>query len=221
MSEKAFRSPFAALVWKEWRESWWLLVLATIGPAAWTIAPRVWPDPGRLSFADILAALIVWGVTLSLGAVLFASERARGTETFQDERPVGRGAIWNAKLLMPILALASGAVLLIASCLLWPPEMWRKTGPIEPLIMIVVWFLSFNAAALCSVLLDRPLTAGAAAAVLSISAVLGQSLLIERLIGWNGPSENWCWPVYLSLLVIEAIGMLWLSRVAYVRWPHD
>jgi hypothetical protein len=221
MSRESFRSPFAALVWKEWRESWWLLALMAIGPAAWTIAPRVWPDPDRIAFADLLAALAVSGVALSLGAVLFASERASGTQTFQHERPVGRGTIWNAKLLMPILALASGAVLLIAACLLWPPETWRKQGPMEPVIMLIAWFLSFTSAVLCSVLLDRPLTAGAAGAVLCITAVAGQSLLIERLIGWNGPSENWCWPVFLGLLIVEAIGLLWLSRVAYVRWMHD
>ena len=222
MSEKPFHSPFAALVWKEWRESWWLLALTLVWPAAWTIVPRVFPAPDSFGvIMYVLVAVGVFGLALSLGAGLFASERARGTDAFQHERPIGRGTIWNAKLLLPILAMASGAILLGIVALRKWPEPWGGIDPPVGFFLLIMWFLSFISAVLCSVLLDRPVTAGAAGGVLCVSTAGGQALLLDHFIGWNGSSEHMCWLVFLCLLVVEAIGLLWLSRVAYVRWMHD
>jgi len=221
MSETPFRSPFAALVWKEWRESWWLLVLMVAGPAAWTIVPRITPDAHIWLTVDMIAALCVWGLAPSLAAGLFASERARGTDAFQHERPVERGTIWNAKLLLPALALASSAILIGMTYWLWPLEQWRDLDTLVPFILLITWFLSFISAVLCSVLLDRPVTAGAAGGILSFALCVGQFALFDHFMDLIHQRNNWHWTLFLCLLTLEAICLLWLSRVAYVRWKRD
>jgi hypothetical protein len=225
MSQPSFRSPFAALVWKEWRESWWLLILMVIAPAAWTMVARLSCESHSwLPFGLVIAAFCAYGLALSLAAGLFASERARGTEAFQHERPVSRGTIWNAKLFLPMLALLSGAILFgIITFWLWPLDVWGPLGMILPwLILLVTWFLSFVSAVLCSVLLDRPLTAGAAGGVLAVASFLGLAGLFDLFnLTDSTLTQHNCLLLILCLLVVEAFGLLWLSRVAYVRWKHD
>ena len=59
-------SPFMAVLWKEWRESWWLLI-ATVA-----VAPGASLVCGHTRVSFLLVALM----SLLLGARLFASESA-------------------------------------------------------------------------------------------------------------------------------------------------
>jgi hypothetical protein len=74
---------------------------------------------------------------------------------------------------------------------------------------------------LCSVLLDRAVTAWAAGGVLSLIAFIGPMGLFDHFMGLDAERFNLQWSVFLCLLFIEVIGLLWLSRVAYVRWVRD
>jgi hypothetical protein len=217
MSESSFRSPFAALVWKEWRESWWLLILVILGPTAWTIVARNFFSPD----GKILALLLLCGLPLGLAAGLFARERIRGTDAFQNERPIERGAGWNAKLFLPLLAVVSGAIPFGLAC----PSLWPVSdAPVDALVFTalaaIVWFLFFAFGTLCSVLLDRPLTAGAAGAVLGIMTLGGQCGLFAYLVDKGEAPDEWYWLLALCLLA-EVILVLWLSRIMYVRWTRD
>ncbi len=219
MNEKAFRSPFAALVWKEWRESWWLLILTFVWPAAsYSTASYC---TGVKSAWDGLAVVGILLLALFLGSGLFAGERAQGTSGFLAERALGRNTIWNAKVLMPLLTLAAALILYgIVSCLLLPTPGYAARG-LDIFMTLAAAFLMFASALLCSVLLDRPVTAWAAGGVLSFALFVGQGALIEHFMGLDSGRLNEQWALFLSLLVLEAIGLLWLSRVAYVRWMHD
>jgi hypothetical protein len=97
-----------ALLWKEWRESWWLLILTVVAPPAVWLAAIPLKHSGFTPFT-----LPVWSVTMSvlmfLGAVLaarlFAGERARGsarswapTSGSSSPRPSGGTAAWLPRL---------------------------------------------------------------------------------------------------------------------------
>ncbi len=225
MSAGSFRSPFAALVWKEWRESWWLLILTVIGPAALYLGCVALEADGAVTETTMvgLPAFALWLLALCLGAGLFAGESAKGTSVFQEERPVSRAAIWTAKFLMPILALAAGEILFLLTIdWLYRPESWRSGHGIVPFMFLVMGFLFFASAVLCSVLLDRPVTAWAAGGVLCFVLMFFQAGFFEHFVGSLSHTDiSRAWLLYLTLLTIEAIGLLWLSRVAYVRWKHD
>jgi len=219
MSESSFRSPFTALVWKEWRESWWVLILMVTGPAMLYFAATAlvaWQKAANRVSTDAMLSLPVfalWALALFLGAGLFAGERARRTSAFQSEQPVARGTIWNAKFLMPAAALVSGAILFpLLSLWLRPPQ--PVTDGILPLMFVITAFLAFASAALCSAVCSRPITAWAAGAVL----VFGQAAVFDIFIGGNRhPDTSVTLPLFLCVLTLEAFGLLWLSRVLYVR----
>jgi len=162
----------------------------------------------------------LWALALFLGAGLFAGERSRQTSAFQFERPVARETIWNAKLLMPAVALAMGELLfLLVTAWLCPPHYLESVALI---VFVLTALLCFASAVLCSVLLPRPVTAWAAGGVLCVALGGGGGLLIDRLFGLWGTSNNpGPWLLFLGLFILEAIVLLWLSRVAYVRWMHD
>ena len=224
MSESSFRSPFAALVWKEWRESWWLLVLMVVGPTALYVALKAtaWVEIETILH---LSAFALGLLAVCLGGGLFAGEHAQGTLAFQEERPVSRVRIWNAKLLMPILALAAGEMLfLLMADWLYPPEAWRYRVTIVPFMFLVMALLGFASAVFCSALLPRPVTAWAAGGVLCFVTAMTLGVLFGLFAGPDSLSRtdiSLSWLLYLTLLAVEAICLLWLSRVAYVRWMHD
>ncbi len=211
-----WRSPFRALVWKEWRESWWLLVLTAAAPAAWCLIPGAWRPETVLV---ILGAIVVLAGFL-LGARLFASETARGTAIFQGERPVQGERIWLAKILLPLCALAGGIILLVLM-LQGSPSMhalYMKEMGVSGLLL-ASGMMAFAASSLCSVLLDRPITAMAAGFAFSFALAMGHSFLFHAI---NWPKES---PGHLYLLsgilCLEAVVLLLLSRFIYIRWPHE
>jgi ABC-type transport system involved in multi-copper enzyme maturation permease subunit len=166
-----------------------------------------------------LPAFVLWFLALLLGCGIFAGERANGTESFQDERPVARATIWNAKLLFPILALVAAELLYIVTVgKLYVPAAWHNRLYGVPLMFLVMGFLCFASAVFCSVILSRPVTAWAAAAVLWIVSAL---LLQAPIDHWfdNGISleRTGPWLIWLTVLAVEAISLLWLSRLLYVR----
>jgi ABC-type transport system involved in multi-copper enzyme maturation permease subunit len=225
MSGGSFRSPFAALVWKEWRASWWLLVLMAIGPTALYLGCAALEANGWVTQTTMvgLPAFALWLLALCLGAGLFATESAQGTSAFQEERPVSRGTIWNAKLLMPILALAAGEILFfVAAGEVYVPAAWRYRLHTVLFMFLVMGFLCFASCVFCSVMLSRPVSAWAGGGVLWLASALLLQAVFDRLFQ-SGISreESDPWLLWLSVLTLEAIGLLWLSRVAYVRWTHD
>ena len=66
------------------------------------------------------------------------------------------------------------------------------------------------------------MTAWAAGGVLCFVLMFFQAGFFEHFVGSLSHTDiSRAWLLYLTLLTIEAIGLLWLSRVAYVRWKHD
>lgn len=223
MSTPSRQSPFRALLWKEWRESWWLLVATAMAPAAAHVAAHalgyygdnraVWP---------FLVAVFAF-LAFTLGGRLFASEAARGSAVFQHERPVERKIIWNAKLLLPLGALLSSAALMVIAASLWVPPgglMHPRFSTIDTsLFMFALGFIAFSSCTLSSGLLDRPITAFAAGAVLWTGLGLAHVFLFDHA-GWDpvgrGPHP------FLGLtiaLCIESLLILLLSRFLYTRLP--
>jgi hypothetical protein len=226
MSASSFRSPFAALLWKEWRESWWLLILMVVGPTALYIAGAALCASGVISDNTMISlpAFALWALASFLGAGLFAGEHAKGTCAFQLERPVARSAIWKAKLLLPAVALATGELLffVVTDCV-YPPLGWRwRPDTIVPFMFLVTGFLYFASAVLCSVMLQRPVTAWAAGGVLFFVTAVFVGGVFDHFDGGVSQTEiSLNWILYLCTLTVEAVGMVWLSRVVYVRWKHD
>lgn len=213
MSAPQWRSPFRALLWKEWRESWWALLLLAAFPAGWCVAANAWGW-----HADrILVPLLCFA--FAAGARLFASDTARGTAHFQQERPVAMGAVWNAKVLLPLCALVGGIAIygVIAPRFVCVEMLNPKEIPevARPAFMLGAALLAFSGSALCSVVLDRPITALAGGFVLCFGLALGHAPL------FNAFAEQW--PVIPWANVVAGFGcgeaclLLLAGRVLYIR----
>jgi len=239
MSCSKFATPFRALLWKEWRESWGLL-LSAFAPVVLYSSEQLLLEFGNPNYRWIpvgdlygmLPMTIAFVSALSLGARLFSSERANGTDRFQAERSVTRATIWNAKLFLPALALITGTILLwVAFVWIWPgpydsDNLWGGEPLFGPEILYMFFapiLLAFTSALFCSVFLDRPVTAWAGGAVVSIFLWLGPLLPLQWLGVARGKPGYTFYMVLLFtfLLVVEPVCLLWLSRVAYVRWLRE
>jgi len=223
---RAFSSPFCALLWREWRASRWSLLLAATAPAAayrlenWYFSSVL----HRNNFTYVAPGVFAL-FALGLGAGLFASETAGGTAHFREERPVERSAVWNAKLLMPLCALLVGVVLYcIASAWLFPNEAWltEQMSKLDiPMIASAAVLFMFASATLCSVLLDRSITAFGAGGALAAALAVGQTLLLEKAV----PGVEWLSRYPTAILAIplfvEGVLVLLLSRLVFIRWTRD
>ncbi len=148
-------SPFRAILWKEWRESWWLLALLLLAPIA---APLfhlrvIWLVQG------VLAAL--------LGARCFAAESADGTAFFQSERPLTRQRLWTAHIVLPLCAVTASFLLRVVV------ELSTRDLPASiPAIQLTAGgcalALLFASTLFAGAILDRPVTAFAAGIVLVV-----------------------------------------------------
>jgi len=106
---------FRALLWKEWREGWAVMV------PLWVAAPIVGAlvrgsiaakrFPAEASESMLGTAFLCFAAALVAGR-LFASEGESGTLRFLVSQPVGRVTLWGAKLL-------TGAGFLAALYALW------------------------------------------------------------------------------------------------------
>jgi len=105
-------SPFRALLWKEWRESWFMavlslatLVLCGVGFAVAGFAQLLFPS----------LPIIAVALCLLLGAGTIAREHGQGTDSFLASLPSGRTREWLAKALpglgLSLLYCATGLVL--------------------------------------------------------------------------------------------------------------
>jgi len=93
-----------ALLWKEWREQRWRMVLATVwllGMSAIGLKTRVLPDAAIIVMIWAPTAIIL---PTFLGMGLFASERKAGTLPFLMVQPVKRGSVLAAKVMVGLLA---------------------------------------------------------------------------------------------------------------------
>jgi hypothetical protein len=220
LSAGSFRSPFAALVRKEWRESWWLLVLTALAPAGWLMGLMFCSKAEYLPLTsfDAGAPIGFLVLALSLGARLFASKRIQGTAAFQHEQPISRRTMWNATLVLPMLALTTGAVSYgLVDALLWLPPQGRPGSSSDSPMIFAVGLLFFSFGALCSLFVHRPIFAWAAGGVLCLALSIGEGALIDYLIGLEDTQTSHLL-FFSGLVVLESCGLLWVCRVACVRW---
>ena len=211
-----WRSPFRAWLWKEWRESWELLALTALLPLALVMLLG-----HRWESMAIAMAIVLSLAMMTLGARLFAAERAMGTETFRDERPVARGLIWAAKVLPPLSAMAMAWAAYLVCAL----SHGALTGCLEripgsllnPVAQPLLWAVAFSIGALCSVVMDRTIAAVAAGYVLLV-VVLLPTLAVS--LGWLGFNTTCEWPISLILLV-EAAVLLGVGRWVFIKWRRD
>ena len=201
-----------ALLWKEWRESWWLLILTVVAPVGIWLASSLFEDPSVWPF--MMFALVLLGGVLA--ARLFAGERARGTDAFQNERPVHPGLVWNAKLLLPGASLLLGLALSISIALNLGAMAISEHGirwenDFAPPSLAI---LAFSAVTFCSVLLDRAVTALAAGWVLWMLGFMSSVLLLHWM-DWS--SAPWEGHAAGAVFLVLAIGFLLLSRWIFVR----
>ena len=223
MSESPFRSPFAALVWKEWRESWWLLVLVVLGPTVFAyvaLKATAWVEMETITLP---VGVRVWAARALSGRRAFR-RRARARDVGFSGRKAGESrhdlecktphadpGAGRRRYSVPShgrLALSARHLALLMT--------------IVSFMFVVMEFLDFASAVFCSVLLPRPVTAWAAGGVLCFATALGACGLAAPLMDRLSRTDMYRpWLLFLFLLTIEAIGLLWLSRVAYVRWMHD
>lgn len=215
-----FASPFRAMLWKEWRESWWLLALTVIVPAAWqAIGMREVLSLGRFIGRFQAADFLIPQTLLAglLGARLFAPERANGTADFQDDRPARREWVWRVRLLLPAIAIVAGYV---AGAALVAPEHTR----FAMFIVTEEWLstggavlLAFSSGVLASVICENAVTAIAGAGALFAVAEGVWLVAMTRLIG-----KMWLtwWPILAIaaiLVAVECAAYLYLSLVVYRR----
>ena len=218
-----WRSPFRALLWKEWRESWWLLVLVIAVAVACSVIR--FTSPGKTPI--VLVQLLSVGV-VALGARLFSSETARGTAVFQGERPVSKGAIWNAKVLLPLCVIIAGTALfvLVDSSCGFPHAKPRSASEIRLVALfarpatrafyvLAVGTMAFACSTICGVLLDRPITALAAGFISAFGVGLCNVALFVAL-GWKDPGLLHQ-ALISAIIFAEALILLLLSRIIYTR----
>ncbi len=113
-------------------------------------------------------SVVVWlgaqalGANL-VGASLFCSEVSEGTLHFLLAQPLRRGAIWRSKVLVGFLELAVLMLLLTGALILF--SFGASFGPGAPVpekivLALLQWTLPlFSCSVLCSVLMDRTITA--------------------------------------------------------------
>lgn len=214
-------SPRQAMLWKEWRESWWLLVPMLTLPAI--LVCGIFLTGEATSLWMIMLWLIACFVPGLLGARLYAAEAARGTAFFQLERPVSRQAIWNVRLTLPMYAILIGIALPMGMVL--TTGIWKLM--VVTLLIPGLILLFFSASLLCSVLMDRPATALAAGGVVAFAAimalitpfmVLDARGLKADFLDTSATTAGFT-PVLLigSGMIIIAVGLLLLGQRLYLR----
>ena len=213
-AETSGSKPFRAILWKEWRESWGLLLLAVIAPCTGHIAM---PENPTQEWIFVTPAIVF--IALCMGARLFAGEYARGTAHFRDECPAGRGLVWAATVTLPIAALLLGVLAkavfgLCISLGLVPPH--------KGLFLVQILaegLLAFAIGAFLSVIMDRPIIAvGAGGVICTAGVVLLAALTFHGIVTKSPPESVWALAAVCYAL---AIYLLYLSRKIFVRWRRD
>ena len=205
-----WRGPFRALLWKERRESWWVLLLLILAPMTWHLYM-----PGEPQQEWVFVTPVYMFVALCAGARLFAGEQARGTAPFRDECPVARETVWAAATFWPLRAIAAGAMF---KCALAYTGVFGFRPPDLPLFLVQLMaegLFAFAVGALLSVLMDRPVTAVAAGAVICTAVVV----LLAAATLRGGAAEWRSGAVWVLTLGMGAAGALalWLSRRVFAR----
>lgn len=203
-------SPMRAILWKEMRRSAWLLLSLLLAPF---IAP----------FGHLRIIWVVQGILATmLGARCFAEESASGTAFFQWERPVRRGRIWAAHMVLPGIALAASFLVRVLFEVLGR-DLPGMVAANELTIGGICLLIAFAATVLTGVVLDRPVTALAAGVVLFVLVgflMLGfADLVFDRL----APDMPNGWQLFIgaSVAVLIGVALLLLSRWAYVRQERE
>lgn len=210
-------TPFRAMLWKEWRESWWMLLLTIFAPPA-----LIWLMRDHRLVEALPVGLLIFPA--ALGARLFAADAARGTALFQDERPVARKEVFKVRLILPCVALVAGLVL-TGSALIRTSE-HPADARMAGLLAIGTTVVCFTSSVLCSIILDRPATALAAGGVTTVAVMLALGFAVYFPLKWLSPimavdpyaregSEFMI--IYTLALPVIGIALLFLSRWAFVR----
>ena len=232
-----WRSPVLALLWKEWRESWWLLLAALVVPALTLVIWRIGRcnAEGLLFFPPIVVALLC-------GSRTFAAELARGTANFQNERPAEQALVWKVKVLLPAGALIVGLLLFTAVALapgVRPILVNQFAACLFDCFFICLLpglavLVGFAVATLASVLLDRPITALATAFVVCFGLGFGQIATVSEILEaldearpglaaefelFLDSAPGLC--LIAAVLLVEFLIPLALSRVVFIHWRRD
>ena len=209
-----------ALLRKEWRESWWILIEMLLLPAAFGLVNSLVPETKGDTLGSPIWEVALLGIFAVLAGVrAFSPDRVRGAERFLRERPVRMATIWNVKIGLPFAAL-------LASCLLYGIVLlvlglggWREahdTSFPEMQLHGCMWaIVAFSLAVFVSVLADRIVTAWVGALAVTCLLILVESMIIEHL----GPLEvnDLRLVVFFVALALIAAVLIPASRWIYVR----
>jgi len=224
-----------ALAWKEWREQRSLVLagtaLAIVLPVLlFMVATVSLPRFSGRGLADVTAlafALMLWPMFVSAaGAGTFANESTGRTFGFLMSRPVSRGTIWGAKI---VLAAIAGLSVIFASLLVTTVVYWLAGIPAaaDPSLLVLgsvfgatptlvlgapSLYLVFAAAVFLSVRVARPFAA-------AIGGLAGSAvMLIMLMVLWPRvgllTSVQSIWFVAEILVVATLLLALSLRRFA-------
>jgi hypothetical protein len=209
------------MLWKEWRESWWLLIATTLVSVIMPAVLCAWENlPDWMVPVGLLTCLLP-GL---LGARLFAAETVRGTAFFQLERPVERRMLWKVRVLLPLLVMAVNVAVAAGFFVMF--RVWETI--LAPLLFLFTGaaLLIFSASLLCSILMDRPVTALAAGGVVAFAALMGIIVLLRLLAELGVKLDFWdatttkeftVFSIFTACMTVTAIGLLFLGRWTYIR----
>ncbi|GAB4342140.1 MAG: hypothetical protein Kow0099_19440 [Candidatus Abyssubacteria bacterium] len=219
---------FRAILWKEWRELWPLLVGVTLTfvlcrlsllhefrdplfiPSHYITIPTIF-----FMFLLIIASLFP---VLYVPAHLLTKEREMRTIEFLRARPVDRMTLWRLKTGVGLIMVALVAVVLSMTAVLgarFLPIYVRYSEPVWTITGVLTMVLGFSFA--CSALFTRMLTSMVTSAFL-VYATWFLSMIallrIEWLRRWVGvtPSEEWL--MYLCLFFVFLSLCLFLVSMA-------
>ncbi len=221
------------LFWKEWYELRFLPLASAVGIMTLDLGYIVYEhtlshsSPAIVSDTFMLL-LFVWHLcALVAGASLFSSEIGSGTLIFLSALPVSRHRLWAVKTATAFLALLAS---LVTSSLSWliaerlslgggrtHAFLYELTPDHASLIVGLISVLGFFTGALAvSPLLDRVMSALAAASLVGIVSLIGLGgFAYQYLLKHFGPFEN-TWPTDLPLYC--ALGLLSILAAAAISY---
>ena len=119
-------SAFCALVWKEWRETWPLVVLGAV-PAIFLPAVFCVYEDRRVMLCAFAAVALSSAL---LAARAFADEAERGTGAFLLALPASRASVWWSKMLLALVGPFWFAAGVLGACFVCGYFVGPPRGPI-------------------------------------------------------------------------------------------
>lgn len=197
------RSPFRALIWKEWREQRliWAALLALMFAVEVTL--RLIPARAPVREDLLLVVPFLWGsMATLLGANTFAGDRETDTESFMGALPVSRCFRFWVKI-GAVAALLWAAQALTALCM--PQTDWSRVDNSPPTYFMYYLLVSFSLGMILLVLTAACVGSWASSTLSAFlqTAVVGPCLLF--------------WMAFVGKLLYAMLGT-WPTGGAMLRW---